>query len=140
MALIWPNLTNKPKFSLNTKIDKIKNAAFSLQQPILLHGSFHIFDKFCEYSSNQRLTLYSLHGLSFQSRIEDILTVTFFMDRHHKGLLKMSLQLLPKANGLAVTKLNSTKYSLYEIIWEMYEIVWFGVIARWGDFHTRKAL
>ena len=30
MALIWPNLTNKPKFSFNTKIDKIKNADFSL--------------------------------------------------------------------------------------------------------------
>ena len=41
----------------------------------------------------------------------------------------MFLQLLPKANGLAVTKLNSTKFSLYEIIWEMYEIVLFGGIT-----------
>ena len=48
------------------------------------------------------------------------------MDRNDQGLLQMFLQLLPKAIGLAVTNLNSTKFSLYEIIWEMYEIVLFG--------------
>ena len=87
---------------------------------------FIFLTSLCEYSCIQRLTLPSLHGLSFQSRIEDILTVIFFMDRNDKGLLQMFLQLLPKAIGLAVTNLNSTKFSLYEIIWEMYEIVLFG--------------
>ena len=122
-GLIW--LTNL-NFHLILKLTRLKMQTFHCSSPYSYMVPFIFLTSLCEYSCIQRLTLPSLHGLSFQSRIEDILTVIFFMDRNDKGLLQMFLQLLPKAIGLAVTNLNSTKFSLYEIIWEMYEIVLFG--------------
>ena len=122
-GLIW--LTNL-NFHLILKLTRLKMQTFHCSSPYSYMVPFIFLTSLCEYSCIQRLTLPSLHGLSFQSRIEDILTVIFFMDRNDQGLLQMFLQLLPKAIGLAVTNLNSTKFSLYEIIWEMYEIVWFG--------------